>query len=252
MDDTPKPVVEHLDELRKRLFWVVGTWTLLAGLASLRVREVFEFLMAPAVDAVRAHGHTLIAITPSELFMTWVKTAVLAGFLGTVPMILYQGWSFIAPGLYPSERRFGLPFVLISTLLFSAGCAFGYFAAFPQVFAWFLGLEADFVQTAWTTQAVFGFMARLYLAFGLAFELPVVLVLLSIAGVVTPSTLARWRKYAILVMFIVAAILTPPDAVSQILLALPLCLLYEASIWVAYLLVGRRERTARLPEPRGT
>jgi sec-independent protein translocase protein TatC len=95
-------------------------------------------------------------------------------------------------------------------------------------------------------------MARLYLAFGLAFELPVVLVLLSIAGVVTPSTLMRWRKYAILVMFIVAAILTPPDAVSQILLALPLCLLYEASIWVAYLLVGRRERTARLPEPRGT
>lgn len=252
MDDTPKPVVEHLDELRKRLFWVVGTWTLFAGLAALVVRDVFEILMGPAIDAVRAHGHTLIAIAPSELFMTYVKTALLAGFLGTMPMLLYQGWSFVAPGLYPNERRFALPFVTSATLLFAAGCAFGYFAAFPQVFQWFLGLEADYVTTAWTTQTVFAFMARLYLAFGLAFELPVVLVLLAIAGVVTPATLARWRKYAILVIFVVAAILTPPDAVSQIMLALPLCLLYESSIWIAYLIVGRRDRTTRLPEPRGT
>jgi sec-independent protein translocase protein TatC len=251
MDDTPKPVVEHLDELRKRLFWVVGTWALLSGLASLAVRDVFEILMGPAVDAVRARGHTLIAIAPAELFMTYLKTAVLAGFLGTMPMILYQGWSFVAPGLYPNERRFALPFVLSATLLFASGCAFGYFAAFPQVFQWFLGLEADYVETAWTTQTVFGFMARLYLAFGLAFELPIVLVLLAVAGVVSPGALARWRKYAILAMFVVAAILTPPDAVSQILLALPLCLLYELSIWIAWLLVGRRERAA-LPSPRST
>jgi sec-independent protein translocase protein TatC len=252
MDDTPKPVVEHLDELRTRLFWVVGTWLLFSALAALAVRDVFEILMGPAVDAVRARGHTLLAIAPAELFMTYVKTAVLAGFLATMPMLLYQTWMFVAPGLYPSERRLALPFVVASSGLFAAGCAFGYFAAFPQVFQWFLALEADWVETAWTTQTVFAFMARLYLAFGLAFELPVVLVLLAVAGVVTPSALARWRKYAVLVMFIAAAILTPPDAVSQVLLALPLCLLYESSIWIAYLLVGRRERQARLPEPRGT
>jgi len=252
MDDTPKPVVEHLDELRKRLFWVVGTWALLTGLAALGVRDVFELLMGPAVDAVQARGRTLIAIAPAELFMTYVKTALLAGFLGSMPMILYQSWMFVAPGLYPSERRFALPFVVSATLLFATGCAFGYFAAFPKVFEWFLALESDAVQTAWTTQTVFAFMARLYLAFGLAFELPVVLVMLAIAGVISPATLAGWRKYAILVMFIVAAIITPPDAVSQIMLALPLCLLYEASIWVAYLVVGRRERDSRLSEPRRT
>jgi sec-independent protein translocase protein TatC len=253
MDDTPKPVVEHLAELRKRLFWIVGTWAALSALASFRVKDVFEFLMGPAVHAVVAHGRTLIAIAPSELFMTYIKTALLAGFLGSMPVILYQGWRFVAPGLYPSERRFALPFVLISTLLFAAGCAFGYLAAFPQMFQWFLGLESDYVQTAWTTQTVFGFMAQMYLAFGLAFELPIVLVLLAVAGVVSPVTLASWRKYAILVMFIVAAILTPsPDAVSQIMLALPLCLLYESSIWISRLLLGRREAAARLPAPRGT
>jgi sec-independent protein translocase protein TatC len=249
MDDTPKPVVEHLDELRRRLFWVVGTWALITGLAAFPVDHVFEILMGPAVDAVRARGHTLIAIAPAELFMTYVKTALLAGFLGSMPMILYQGWMFVAPGLYPNERRFALPFVLGSSLLFAAGCAFGYFLAFPKVFEFFLGLDTPFIETAWTTQTVFAFMSRLYLAFGLAFELPVVLVLLSVAGVIAPGSLASWRKYAILVMFIIAAIITPPDAVSQVMLAIPLCLLYEASIWIARVLVGRRDAPTNLPEP---
>jgi sec-independent protein translocase protein TatC len=249
MDDTPKPVVDHLDELRKRLFWVIGTWGLITGLAALAVDEVFAILMGPAVDAVLARGRTLIAIAPAELFMTYVKTALLAGFLGSMPMILYQGWMFVAPGLYPRERRFALPFVLGSSLLFAIGCAFGYFLAFPEVFEFFLSLDTQFIETAWTTQTVFAFMARLYLAFGLAFELPVVLVLLSVAGVIAPSTLASWRKYAVLVMFIVSAIITPPDAVSQIMLAIPLCLLYEASIWIAYALAGRRQPHGDLPQP---
>ena len=253
MDDTPKPIVEHLDELRKRLFWILGTWAVLSALAGFHVKGTFEVLMGPAVHAVREHGRTLIAIAPSELFMTYVKTALLAGFLGAMPMLLYQAWSFVAPGLYPNERRLALPFVLISSLLFAAGCAFGYYAAFPQMFDWFLGLEADYVQTMWTTQTVFGFMSQMYLAFGLAFELPVVLVLLAVAGVVTPAALASWRKYAILVMFIVAAVLTPsPDAVSQIILAVPLCLLYESSIWVSRILSGRRQSAERLPATRGT
>jgi sec-independent protein translocase protein TatC len=253
MDDTPKPVVEHLDELRRRLFWVIGTWLLLSGIAAFAVRDVFEILMGPAVDAVRSRGRTLIAIAPSELFMTYVKTAVLAGFLGSMPMILYQAWAFVAPGLYPRERRFALPFVLIATGLFAAGCAFGYFTAFPQVFKWLLALEADYVETAWTTQTVFGFMARLYVGFGVAFELPVVLVLLALAGVVTPAQLAHWRRYAILALFTAAAILTPsPDAISQMLLAVPLCLLYESSIWISYLILGRRQRGVRLPEPHRT
>src|SRR5262245_14357697 len=119
MHDQPRPVIEHLDELRRRLFWILGAWAAFSGLAGLAVKDVFEILMGPAVDAVRAHGRTLIAIAPSELFMTYVKSALLAGFMGTVPVILYQAWAFIAPGLYPKERRFALPFVLATTLLFA-------------------------------------------------------------------------------------------------------------------------------------
>jgi sec-independent protein translocase protein TatC len=249
MDDTPRPIVEHLDELRRRLFWVVGTWLLLALLAGAFARDVFRVLMAPAVDAFVEAGHKLIAIAPAELFLTYVKTAILAGFLVSMPMTLYQAWAFVAPGLYEKERRFALPFVLSATSLFFAGCAFGYFIAFPQTIRFLMGLEADFVQQSWTTQLVFSFMARLYLAFGVAFELPIVLVFLSIAGIVTPQALARFRKYAILVNAIIAAILTPQDAASMILLAIPLCLLYELGIWVSYLFV--RGRGAELtPAPK--
>ncbi len=249
MDDTPRPIVEHLDELRRRLFRVIGTWVVLAAAAGLFARETFEILMGPAVDAVRSRGHTLIAIAPPELFLSYVKTALLAGFLGSVPVILWQVWAFVAPGLYPRERRFALPFVVSTSLLFAAGCAFGYFVAFPQAFEFLLGLEADYVVTAWTTQQVFAFMARLYLAFGLAFELPVVLVMLAVIGVVTPQAIARQRKYAVLVMFVVAALLTPQDVASQILLAIPLCLLYEVSIWISWLLVGRRSRETEVQAP---
>ena len=240
MDDTPRPVGEHLGELRRRLFWVIGTWLVLAGAAGSVVSEVFRVLMAPAVEAFLEAGRTLIAIAPAELFLTYVKTALLAGFLASMPMTLYQGWAFIAPGLYERERRFALPFVFSASLLFAVGCAFGYFIAFPQAIQFLMGLEADYVEQAWTMQAVFSFMARLYLAFGLAFELPIVLVFLALAGVVEPRTLARQRKYAILILFVAAAILTPQDVASQILLAIPLCLLYEISIWLSYALVRRR------------
>ncbi len=242
MIDEPRPVVEHLEELRTRLFWLLGTWVVFALITGYWARDAFEILMAPAVATVRGAGHKLIAIAPPELFLTYVKTAILAGFLISMPMTLYQGWMFIAPGLYSNERRFALPFVIATTLLFALGCGFGYFIAFPQVFEWFLSLEADYVTTSWTTQTVFAFMARLYLAFGLAFELPVVLVFLSLARIVSPGQLAAWRKYAVLVMFLVAAVLTPQDVASQIMLAIPLCLLYEISIWVSYLLVGRKTK----------
>lgn len=241
MDDEPRPILEHLDELRRRLFWVIGTWIVLALAAGWFVRDVFQILMGPAVNAVLERGYTLIAIAPPELFLTYVKTALLAGFIAGMPMTLYQAWSFVAPGLYQNERRFALPFVVFTSLLFFTGCAFGYFIAFPPAVQWLLSLEADFVRASWTTQTVFAFMARLYLAFGLAFELPIVLVFLSIAGVITPATLARQRKYAVLIMFVAAAILTPQDIASQVLLAIPLCLLYEASIWIARALTPARE-----------
>jgi len=244
MDDAPRPITDHLGELRRRLFWVLGSWGICAAVAGSRAKEVFELLMHPAVAAVRERGHTLIAVAPPELFFSYVKSAVLAGFIASIPMTLYQTWAFIGPGLYPSERRFAAPFVIVTTLLFAAGCLFGYWVAFPFVFEYFLSLEAEYVTTSWTTQNVFSFMARLYVAFGLSFQLPVAMFFLSAAGIVTPQTLARGRRYAFVAMFVAAAILTPPDVVSQVLLAVPLIALYESGIWVSRLAARRRESSA--------
>ena len=250
MDDTPRPILEHLEELRRRLFIVIAGWALAAGVASFFPKQLFEILMAPAIDAVRGSGHTLIAVAPSELFMTYFKTIMLTGFMASMPITLWQLWSFVAPGLYDSERRLALPFVLSTTSLFMLGCAFSYFLALPMIFGWFVSLEADYVATMWTTKEVFSSVSMMYLAFGLAFELPIVLVALALAGIVTPAWLAANRKYAILLAFIVGAILTPPDATSQILLSVPLCLLYEVSIWASWLLVRKRKsEPSLLPVP---
>ncbi len=244
MDDTPRPITEHLDELRKRLFWVLGAWAICAAIAGSQAKVVFELLMHPAVSAVTARGHTLIAVAPPELFFTYVKSAILAGFLASIPVTLYQIWTFIAPGLYPSERQFALPFVLATTTLFFAGCVFGYLIAVPFVFEYFLTLEADYVTTAWTTQNVFSFLSRLYVAFGLSFQLPIAIFFLTLAGIVRPETLASSRKYAFVIMFVAAAILTPPDVVSQIMLALPLMLLYEGGLLMSRIVIRRRDREA--------
>lgn len=238
MDDTPRPILDHLEELRRRLFWIIGVWAVASIAASVFAKELFEILMAPAVNAVLASGNTLIAVAPSELFMTYLKTAILAGFMVALPVALWHLWAFVSPGLYESERRYALPFVFSTTTLFAVGCAFGYFFAFPVMFQYFVSLEADFVHTSWTTQAVFSFCAGMYLAFGLAFQLPIILVALALAGIVTPAWLAAQRKYAILLAFIAGAILTPsPDTTSQLMLSVPLCLLYELSIWISRALV---------------
>jgi sec-independent protein translocase protein TatC len=241
MDDTPRPILDHLEELRWRLIWIFGIWAVATIVATFWSKELFAILMAPAVHAVTASGHTLIAVSPSELFMTYLKTSILVGFLFAMPVALWHLWAFVSPGLYENERRMALPFVISTTALFTLGCAFAYFFAFPVMFGYFVSLEADFVHTAWTTEAVFSSCSWMYLAFGLSFQLPIVLVSLAVAGIVTPQWLASQRKYAILIAFIAGAILTPsPDATSQLILSVPLCLLYEVSIWVARLVVRRK------------
>jgi sec-independent protein translocase protein TatC len=248
MDDTPRPLTEHLEELRRRLFWVLGTWAVFAGAVGWFVRDAFVILTRPAVAALAERGYTLIAIAPPELFFAYVKTALLSGFVLSLPMTLYQGWAFVAPGLYASEKRFALPFVVSTTGLFFAGAGFGYFAAFPFVFEYFLSLESEMIRTSWAVQTVFAFTARLYLAFGIAFQLPVVVFFLSLAGITSPEALARGRKYAIVVMFVAAAVLTPPDIVSQVVLAVPLIALYESGILVARLVRRRRSRSLETAE----
>jgi len=161
-----------------------------------------------------------------------------------LPVIFWQIWAFVAPGLYASERKTIVPFVLASTLLFGGGAVFGYAMVFPLMFNFFTQFDSDFVKSAWTMREVFNLTTRLFLAFGVAFELPVLVFFLSIAGIVDAPTLFRKTPYAILVVFIAAAILTPPDWVSQVLLGIPMVALYLVGVGVAYVFGGSKRARA--------
>jgi sec-independent protein translocase protein TatC len=250
MIDLPKPLTEHLDELRKRLFWILGTWAGFSALAYGFAPQAFEILMHPAVAAVTASGSKLVALKPAELFMSYVKAALLAGFLVALPMTLYQLWAFVSPGLYPGEKRLALPFVISTTLLFFLGNLFGYSVAFPAMFEYFISLEAPYVETQWSTESVFSFMAHMYLAFGLAFQLPIAMFFLASARIVTVEQMANARRYAVVAMFVIGAVLTPPDVVSQIMLAVPLMILYEAGMLAARIAARRTASdSAEQPQP---
>ncbi|MEE9606574.1 MAG: twin-arginine translocase subunit TatC [Myxococcota bacterium] len=244
MDDTRLPLTDHLAELRSRLFRLLIAWALGSAAAWSFREPIFAFLLEPALAALGSEGRALQAIAPTEIFFTYLKCAMLAGFFLALPVIFWQLWAFVSPGLYPREKTTILPFVLASTLLFTVGAIFGYAAVFPLVFQFFTGFDSEFVQSAWTMREVFALTTRLFLAFGVAFELPVLVFFLSLAGIVEAPTLLRGTPYAILGVFVLAAILTPPDWVSQVLLAIPMVVLYLLGVGVAYLFGGSRKRKA--------
>lgn len=241
MIDEPAPITEHLGELRRRIFWILITMVVFSGAAWAYTEEIFLFLMDPAVQALGERGARLQAISPTETFFTYLKCALLAGFVCSLPVIFWQIWAFVAPGLYDSERRAVIPFVLVSTILFVGGAMFGYTRVFPIVFSFLSGFSSDLVEQAWTMREAFSVTTRLFLAFGIAFELPVVVFFLAITGILTPRQLFRATPYAVLVIFVVAAILTPPDAVSQVMLAAPMLVLYLAGVGVAFLVAPGRK-----------
>jgi sec-independent protein translocase protein TatC len=244
VDETRLPLIEHLAELRRRISWILLAW-LAGALVSWQFHtEIFGALLRPAIVALAPDGGTLQAIAPTEIFFTYLKCALLAGFVGTLPIFFWQVWAFVSPGLYASEKRLVLPFVLASTLLFLAGAAFGYFVVFPVMFQFFTGFEAEYVRSAWTMREVFAFTTRMFLAFGVAFELPIVVLFLSLAGILSAGQLLRGTPYAVLAIFVAAAILTPsPDWVSQVLLGVPMVILYLIGVGVAWLF-GRRKQAA--------
>ena len=240
MDDRRIPLTDHLAELRTRIFRILIAWVIGGALAWSFSEAIFALLLEPAVTALG--DRALQAIAPTEIFFTYLKSAVLAGFVLALPVIFWQIWAFVAPGLYDTERSAIVPFVLVSTLLFAGGASFGYAVVFPLMFEFLTGFDSDFVQSAWSMREVFALTTRLFLAFGVAFELPVLVFFLSLAGIVDARTLLRGTPYAVLAMFVVAAILTPPDWVSQIFLALPMVALYLLGVGVAFLFGGARKR----------
>ncbi len=246
MDETRLPLSDHLGELRTRIIRILIAWVLGSALAWSFREQIFGLLLEPAIAALARDGAagTLQAIAPTEIFFTYLKCALLAGFVFALPVIFWQVWAFVAPGLYPSERGAIAPFVLVSTALFGGGAVFGYTQVFPLMFDFFTGFDSEFVQSAWTMREVFALTTRLFLAFGIAFELPVLVFFLALAGIVDAPTLLRGTPYAVLAVFVVAALLTPPDWVSQIFLGIPMVGLYLLGVGVAWLFGGARRRDA--------
>jgi sec-independent protein translocase protein TatC len=244
MSDQQAPITAHLEELRKRLIIAGSTW-LVAFFACYGVSEhLFRFISEPARSALPP-GSSLVFLTATEPFFTYMKIAALAALIVSLPVILWQVWAFVAPGLYAHEKRFAVPFVLASCLCFTAGAYFGFVFLFPTIFSVLIkfGIGEAGVSAMLSMGAYLSLAMRLILAFGLVFEVPIVIFLLARIGIVDHHWLRRHRKYMIIVAFIIAAIATPgPDVFSQVALAVPFILLYEVGISLAFFF-GKKKGT---------
>ncbi len=232
-------LIEHLDELRKRLTVSAGAVFLGFLGAWYFAPAIFHWLQQPILQALPA-GEKLAFTDLSGPFMLYIKVALLAGIFAASPVILLQVWLFIRPGLYDSERNLALPFIFFTSFFFVAGGYFGYLVAFPMVVKFLLGVGADFKQVV-TIQTYFSMMSKILLGLGLVFEIPMLIFFLARLGIVNARQLIRWYKWAILVIFVVAAVITPtPDIATQSVFAVPMMLLYGLGIVVAALF-GRKE-----------
>ena len=231
-EEDKMPLLSHLEELKTRLIRILIVVGLGFGACYLIKDWTFKVITQPLVDAMPAHSSMIYTGLP-EAFFIHMKIAFFASLLLTAPYTLFEIWRFISPGLYRNERKYVLPFVFSSTLLFACGILFGYFIALPPAFAFFVSFSTDFLKPMISFREYLSLTLSLLLAFGLCFELPVFMFFLAKLGIVNAKMLAKQRRYAILIIFIVAAVLTPsPDALSQILMAIPLMFLYEVSIVV--------------------
>lgn len=231
----------HLNELRIRLTRaLIGIFVGFLACYGF-AEQLFRKLMEPLIILLQPKDGTLIYTGLPEAFFTHVKVAAVAGLFVASPYVFYQIWMFIAPGLYESERKWMIPIALCSAILFVTGALFGYYIVFPFGFQFFLGYATDFVTPMPSLREYFSFSVTMLFAFGLIFELPLFIFFLARLGLVTHKTLRKYQKYAMLGNFIVGAILTPPDVVSQVLMALPLCVLYEVGIWIAFIF-GRKPK----------
>jgi sec-independent protein translocase protein TatC len=238
LEGTEQPFVSHLIELRDRMiralvavgicFGVLAVWPGPAGL--------YDLLAQPLVAHLPA-GTRLIATNVISPFMVPLKITLMAAFLLALPVVLYQAWAFVAPGLYSHEKRLVLPLVVSSTVLFFVGVAFCYFFVFGKVFTFIQSFAPKSITPAPDIEAYLSFVLTMFIAFGAAFEVPIAVVVLARMGLVSIDKLKSFRAYFIVLAFIVAAIITPPDIVSQLALAIPMCLLYEAGIWAAQVFI---------------
>jgi len=232
--DEKQPFMSHLEELRKRLIVCAITVGVGFVIAYIFSEHLFQLLILPLKEVMPEGGQLIFTNLP-EMFFAYLKVAFITGILASAPLIFYQIWLFVAPGLYRKEKKYLIPFVVSSTFLFVGGALFGYFVVFPFGFKFFIGFANEYVKALPSVKQYLSFSIKLLFAFGVVFELPVVIFFLAKIGVVTPKLLRKKRKYAILLTFALAAILTPPDVITQCMMAVPLIVLYEIGILVAIL-----------------
>jgi sec-independent protein translocase protein TatC len=230
--DEKQPFLGHLEELRSRL--IVCAIAIGVGFAISYAfsKQLFSLLILPLTSVLPPDSRLIFTSLP-EMFITYIKVSLVAGIILAIPIIFYEGWMFLAPALYQKEKRYLVPFVLFSSILFMVGALFGYLVVFPYGFKFFIGFATEDIQALPSVKQYFSFAIRLLLAFGLVFEMPIVVLFLTKIGVITPDAMKRFRKIAILCSFILSAILTPPDVATQIMMALPIIVLYELSIFLS-------------------
>lgn len=248
IDESKAPLLEHLIELRRRLLYCIIAVAVGFIAAFNFSSEIFAVLTRPLVGAFGPEGGTLIYTKLYEAFFVEIKVALFAASLLAFPIIASQLWAFVAPGLYRKEKQALLPFILATPILFAAGASLAYFVVMPTAFRFFLsfqhgGEDIGLGQMALPTmESYLSFVMHFIFAFGIAFLLPLLLILLERAGIVTRATLVGGRRYAIVAAFVIAAVATPPDVFSQLMLAIPLCLLYEISLIFIWFTERRRLR----------
>jgi sec-independent protein translocase protein TatC len=234
-------LISHLVELRDRLLRAVIAVGICFVPCAIWSKELFTFVATPLMQKL-PEGATMIATDPIAPFMAPLKLAVLAALFVAIPVVLYQVWAFVAPGLYRHEKRFAVPLVVSSIVLFYAGASFAYFVVFPLMFQFLTTTAPEGVQVMTDMTEYLDFVVFLFFAFGAAFEIPVATVLLAATGMVKIETMTKNRGYVVLGIFVVAAFLTPPDALSQSFMAVPMYVLYELGIFLSRLLLKERAK----------
>ena len=237
--------ISHLVELRERLVKSVVAVLIVtfALMAYPGMNNLYTMVAAPMMQVLPA-GTSMIATDVTGTFFIPLKVTLMAGFLISLPVVLYQMWAFVAPGLYKHEKKLAMPIIVSSTLLFFCGMAFAYFVVFPSIFGTFVGFTPTGVNMTPDIDKYWSFALTMFIAFGITFETPVVLAVLTRAGIVTVKQLAEFRGYFIVASFVIAAVVTPPDVLSQLFLAIPLVILYEVGIVVSRFITPRSRAAA--------
>ena len=238
-------LTDHLLELRNRLLIIISTVAICALLLTPFANNIYNFLAMPLLN-VLPEGSSMIAVDVASPFLAPFKLILLLSIAITFPVSIYNFWAFVAPGLYKNEKKYVIPILISSTLLFYLGIVFAYYIVFPLIFSFFTSIAPEGVQIATDISSFLNFVIKIFFAFGLAFEVPIITLIVIIFEISTVESLSKKRPYIIVIAFILGMVLTPPDIISQILLAIPIWLLFELGLFLAYLITRNKAKSKRL------